>query len=129
MFEELKLRRGGSYVSLIDINQPGPIQMDGAYRDGPIIGRVRDDGLSDPGLPGGTLLFGRLWTGPGIKNQDGQESVIGRYTEAVLPDGRKVPVCIVLGGPEGRWYKEPSSTVDVAVLPRELPVSAVWNWP
>ena len=129
MFEELKLRRGGKYLSLIDINQPGPIQADGAYRDGPIIGRVRHDDTSSPGLPGGTLLFGRLWTGPGIKNQDGEESVIGRYTEAVLPDGRKVPVCIVLGGPEGRWYKEPGSTADVAVLPRELPVSAVWDWP
>jgi len=129
MFEELKLHRGGRYLALIDINQPGVIQDDGTYRDGPLVGRVRHIETSSPGLPGGTLLFGQLWTGPGIKNRMGEESVIGRYTEAVLPDGRKVPVCIVLGGPEGRWYKEPGSTVDVAVLPRELPVSAVWDWP
>ncbi len=129
MFEELKLHRGGSYLVLIDINQPGVIQDDGTYRDGPLVGRVRHLETSSPGLPGGTLLFGQLWTGPGIKNQIGEESVIGRYTHALLPDGRKVPVCIVLGGPDGRWYKEPGSTADVAVLPRELPVSAVWDWP
>ncbi len=129
MFEELKLDPGGKYLVLIDINQPGVIQDDGTYRDGPLVGRVRHDDTSGPGLPGGTLLFGQLWTGPGIKNRRGDESVIGRYTEAVLPNGRKVPVCIVLGGPDGRWYKEPGSTADVAVLPRELPVSAVWDWP
>ncbi|NMO13888.1 protein kinase [Pyxidicoccus fallax] len=42
------------------------------------------------GMPEGTILKGRLWTGTG--------ALVGRYYEAQLPDGRNVPVCMVLGG-------------------------------
>lgn len=82
---------------------------------------------SSPELPGGTLLYWRLWTGPGIQTREGEEAVLGRYTEALLPDGRKLPVCIVLGGPEGRWRKLPGSTPGAVRLPQKLPVSAVWR--
>ncbi|MCY1082622.1 serine/threonine protein kinase [Archangium lansingense] len=130
MFEELKLSRGQYIVAILDINQPGGSQEDGIYRNGPIVGRVVQQAYTDPALPGGTLLYGQLWTGPGIQDRDGLESVIGRYTQALLPDGRKVPVCIVLNTPAyGRWIKGPGSTSDTAVLPREVTMSAVLRWP
>jgi serine/threonine-protein kinase len=93
------------------------------------VGRVVQREGTAPQLPGGTLLYGRLWTGSGIQNRDGVEAVLGRYTEALLPDGRKLPVCIVLGGPDGRWRKLPGSKPEAVRLPKELPVAAVWRWP
>jgi serine/threonine-protein kinase len=54
---------------------------------------------------------------------------MGRYNLAVLPDGQKRPVCIVLGDKYGRVPKHESSKPGAAVLNRELPVSAVWRWP
>jgi serine/threonine-protein kinase len=129
MFEVLKLNEGMMLVAIVDINQPGDPNEDGTFRDGPIVGRVVQSDWSPPELPGGTLLYGRLWTGSGIQTQEGEEAVLGRYTEALLPDGRKLPVCIVLGGPEGRWRKLPGSTPGAVRLPRELLVSAVRRWP
>jgi len=129
MFEELKLTQGRYLVGILDIHQPGDGQDEGLYRDGPIVGRVVRHDYTDPALPDGTLLYGQLWTGPGIQDQHGQESVIGRYTQALLPDGRKVPVCIVVGGPDGRFPKEPGSKPGAAVLRREVSLAAVSNWP
>ncbi|WP_257461531.1 hypothetical protein [Archangium lipolyticum] len=86
----------------------------------------------DGNLPVGTLLHGRLWSGPGIYELEGDEkvpAVLGRYTLAVLPDGRKYPVCIVLGETDGRVAKVEGSKPGAAVLARELPVSPVWRWP
>ncbi|QRN97011.1 protein kinase [Archangium violaceum] len=128
-FEVLKLNEGMALQAIVDIDQPGDPNQEGSYRDGPIVGRVVQRDWSPPELPGGTLLYGKLWTGPGIQNRDGEQAVLGRYTEALLPDGRKLPVCIVLGGPEGRWRKLPGSKPGAVRLPRELPVAAVWRWP
>jgi serine/threonine-protein kinase len=117
--------------AIVDINQPG--DGTGVYTEGPVIGRItRGAG----GLPEGTLLHGRLWTGPGIYDMDhetGQvyldaEAVMGHYTLAILPDGRKYPVCIVIGNPDGRVEKLEGSKPGAAVMNRELPVSAVWRW-
>jgi len=47
-----------------------------------------------PFFPDGTILKGQLWTGTG--------ALVGRYHEAHLPDGRDVPVCLVLGTRTGR---------------------------
>ncbi|HEX5744669.1 MAG TPA: serine/threonine-protein kinase [Archangium sp.] len=129
MFEVLKLNEGMELQAIVDIHQPGGPWEDGTYRDGPIVGRVVQRDWSPPELPGGTLLYGRLWTGPGIQNRNGEEAVLGRYTEALLPDGRRLPVCIVLGGPEGRWHKLPGSEPGAVRLELELPVAAVWRWP
>ncbi|RKH41687.1 serine/threonine protein kinase, partial [Corallococcus sicarius] len=60
----------------------------GVFREGPVTGEVYTD--ERPQLPKGTLLYGYLWTG----NKD---RLLGRYTEARLPNGRTVPVCIELG--------------------------------
>jgi serine/threonine-protein kinase len=129
MTRELKLRRGSPLQAIVDINQPGDTSRQGIYQDGPVIGRITE---GDGNLPPGTLLHGRLWTGPGIYDRDGldaPEAVMGRYSEAVLPDGRKYPVCLVIGNPDGRVPKAEGSTPQEVRLPRELPVSAVWRWP
>ncbi|MCY1078278.1 hypothetical protein [Archangium lansingense] len=129
MFEVLKLNTGMRLQAIVDVNQPGDPTEEGIYRDGPIVSRVVQREGTSPQLPGGTLLYGKLWTGPGIQNWNGMEAVLGRYTEALLPDGRKLPVCIVLGGYEGRWRKLPGSKPGAVRLFRELPVAAVRRWP
>ncbi|WNG33251.1 hypothetical protein F0U61_06200 [Archangium violaceum] len=129
MFEVLKLNEGMRLEAIVDINQPGEPTEEGTYRDGPLVSLVVQRDWSPPELPGGTILYGRLWTGPGMQTRNGWEAVLGRYTEALLPDGRKLPVCIVLGGPEGRSRKLPGSTPGAVRLPRELPAAAVRRWP
>ncbi|HYO59549.1 hypothetical protein [Archangium sp.] len=137
MFQELKLDTISPLRAVVDINQPLPpddmlneTNAYGIYQDGPVIGRITE---GDGNLPEGTLLHGHLWTGPGIYESAGSvklPAVMGRYTQAVLPDGRKYPVCIVLGSWDGRVpKKEEGSKADAAVIGRELPVSVVERWP
>jgi serine/threonine-protein kinase len=125
MFEELQLEEGSLLKAIVDINQPGEQSDLGTYRDGPITGRItRTEGR----LPVGTLLKGWLWTGPGIYERK-REAVLARYTSAELPDGREVPVCIVLGGLDGRVPKVKGSTAEAVLLPRALPADPVRSWP
>ncbi|MCY1075186.1 serine/threonine protein kinase [Archangium lansingense] len=129
MFQELKVRTGSRLRAVVDMNQPGDMSEVGVYQDGPVIGRLVE---GDGNLPEGTLLHGRLWTGPGIYDVAAdveRPAVMGRYTLAELPDGRKYPVCFVLGDKFGRVPKHEGSKEGAAVLNRELPVSAVWRWP
>jgi serine/threonine-protein kinase len=72
------------------------------------------------GLPEGTLLSGYLWTSG--------EVAVGRYTEAQLPDGRTVPVCVVLGK-RGYFEKEEGSKPGAVRLPKTFPAYAVERWP
>jgi serine/threonine-protein kinase len=125
MFEEMQINEGSLLHAIVDINQPGEQSDLGTYRDGPITGRIT---RSEGRLPVGTLLKGWLWTGPGIYEDD-DEAVIGRYTVAQYADGREVPVCIALGGPDGRVPKVEGSTAEAVRLPRDLPVNAVKRWP
>ncbi|WP_375755622.1 serine/threonine protein kinase [Corallococcus exercitus] len=126
MFQRLKIRK--ELNAVVDINQPGDQSQLGTYQEGPVVGRIVAYAWTDPALPDGTLLYGRLWADPGVYDQ-GKEAAIVRYTEARLPDGSSYPVCIVLGGPDGRVPKQPGSKTGSAVLPRELPADAVWGWP
>lgn len=123
--EELHLLREG-YQVIIDINQPGKEQQEGIYRPGPIVSKVVKYSWTGP-LPEGTLLYGQLWT-EGL-TKFGQEAVLGRYTEALLPDGRRVPVCFVLGDLTGLTIKNPGSKPGEARLPREWSALAVERWP
>jgi serine/threonine-protein kinase len=129
MFEELRLRTAAGMRAHVDVNQPGYLGDPGTYREGPLTSLL----TYVPGgeLPVGTLLRGRLWAQPGIYTDSipPDEAVIVRYTEARFPDGREVPVCIVLGGPDGRVPKHKGSTDETVVLARELPVSVVDRWP
>ncbi len=129
MFDTLQIHVASDLVAIIDVHQPGNASETGVYRDGPVVGRLT---YVSGKLAVGTLLYGRLWTGPGVTviGDTSTEAVMARYTEALLPDGRKFPVCIVLGGPrEARWPKLPGSKPGAALLPREVPVSAVSFWP
>ena len=139
MSQELKIDSYSDLDAFIDINQPGLVDEAGVYQDGPVIGRIiRGDG----NLPEGTLLHGQLWTGPGIYEKASEKragiekpveikvpAVMGRYTLAILPDGRKFPVCIVLGNPDGLYAIEPGPKAGTFVLSRGVPVSAVERWP
>jgi serine/threonine-protein kinase len=129
MSEVLKVDEGSRLKAIIDVRQPGEQSEVGTYRDGDVVGQVVGYDWAAPGLPGGTLLYGQLWTGPGISFR-GEEAVVGRYTKAKLPDGRTLPVCIVLGLPDyGRVPKLPGSKPGAVRLPRQLSISAVYDWP
>lgn len=124
--EEMNLLNQGAYIVVVDINQPGKQQQEGVYRPGPIVSRVVKYSWTGP-LPEGTLLYGQLWT-EGL-TKEGQEAVLGRYSEALLPDGRRVPVCFVLGDLTGLTIKNPGSKPGEARLPREWSALAVRRWP
>jgi serine/threonine-protein kinase len=126
MFKELKLTTGSPLRAIVDVEQPGVVGEMGLYKEGPVVGRVTvGEGL----LVEGTLLYGTLWTGPGLTDDFGREAVIGRYTQALLPDRKKYPVCIALGGPDGRMPRLPGPKSGTVQLPRDAPVNAVWRWP
>lgn len=130
MFEVLKLTEGSDIQAIIDVGQPGREGEDGTYRDGPIVGQVQEFyGAEDPGLPRGTLLYGRLWTGPGILWR-GEAGVVARYTEARFPDGRTFPVCLTLGLPhEAGLFVLPGSKPGAVKLPRAFRIAPVYRWP
>jgi serine/threonine-protein kinase len=125
MWKELGVNPGSPLHAIVDIQQPGDQSQLGTYRDGPLEGRIT---VGEGGLPEGTVLRGQIWTGPGFFEYE-REAVVIRYTEARLPDGRTLPVCIVLGGPVGRVPKAPGSKPGVVKLPRALPANAVERWP
>jgi len=123
--EEMDLFKGAGYHVIIDIHQPGEPTERGTYRPGPIVSKVVKYSWTGP-LPEGTLLYGQLWT-EGL-TKEGQEAVLGRYTEALLPDGRRVPVCFVLGL-TGLTIKDSGSKPGEARLPREMSALPVRHWP
>jgi len=125
--ESLNIRERLIYKVVLDINQPGEQTQEGIYRTGPIISRVVKDSVSAPSLPVGTLLYGQLWT-EGLTRR-GRDAVYGRYTEALLPDGRRVPICFALWDEAGIFPKEPGSKPGEARLPRVLDVMALDRWP
>jgi eukaryotic-like serine/threonine-protein kinase len=56
--------------------------------------------------------------------------VLGRYTEALLPDGRRVPVCMTLGPDRsGLMVKNPGSKPGEARLDRRDFATVVEVWP
>jgi eukaryotic-like serine/threonine-protein kinase len=127
--EALELQTTSPLEAIIDINQPGETGDAGVYQDGPVISRITQGAGN---LPEGTLLHGQLWTGPGIDEVWGKTKrpgVMGRYTQAILPDGRKYPVCIVLGERDGRIGLAEGSKPGAFILSRNQIVSAVWRWP
>jgi serine/threonine-protein kinase len=123
--EEMNLLRE-EYRVIIDINQPGNGQQEGVYLEGKIISRVVRYGFTGP-LPDGTLLYGQLWTKGVMKY--GKPAVYGRYTEALLPDGSRIPVCFVLGDVTGTTTGNDGSKPGEIRLQREAGAGAVDRWP
>ncbi|RKH55814.1 serine/threonine protein kinase [Corallococcus aberystwythensis] len=117
----LKLRRDAKVTVTVDIRYPDRLDAAAdmlAVHDGDIIS-VQEEEYG--GLPKGTLLYGRLWTGG--------ERVMGRYTRAETPDGRTYPVCFVLGNDDGFWPLESGSKPGAALLPRTAGYTVVDAFP
>jgi serine/threonine-protein kinase len=119
---EMDLFRRDGYRVILDINQPGKNTDRGTYRPGPITSKV----VEGP-LPEGTLLYGHFWM-EGLTKY-GREAILGRYTEALLPDGRRVPVCIIPGDLSGLMVVGEGSKPGEAILPKEMSALAVEQWP
>jgi serine/threonine protein kinase len=128
--EALGVVRGAplDYEIIIDTSQPGTEHQEGTYRTGPVTSRVVRDTYTKHPLPDGTLLYGQLWTGPGILKYE-KEAAMGRYTEAALPDGRRFPVCFVLGDATGRTTWGEGSKPEAVKLPRTWRAMPVERWP
>ena len=121
---------GGAFAVILDPNQDGTPLDDGTYRPGPIISRYKNSftkGSIAEDLPDGTLFHGQLWT-EGL-TLGGAEAVYARYTEAVLPNGLRVPICMVFNEPNGLRKKNPGSKPGEAHLPRALYIIGVEWWP
>ena len=90
------------YVQL-DIHNQGDLNEYGDYRPGPIVSVIGSEDDAVNMLPLGTKLHGFMWTGG--------EKVQAYWTEAHLPDGQKLPVCLVLGWDErgGYWKDNPGA--------------------
>jgi serine/threonine protein kinase len=116
----------GAFLAIIDINQPGNEDQVGIYQAGPIVSRVVTEGLPSP-LPEGTLLYGQLWT-EGLTKW-GRAAVYGRYTEALLPDGRRIPVCFTPNDRTGLTAKDENSKPGQTRLRRMWSVLATELWP
>ncbi len=125
MFKELNLSTQSRLRATLDVNQPGAMSDTGLYRDGPLQGVIS---RGHNGLPEGTLLQGEIWTGPGIYEDD-MAAVMIRYSSARLPDGRTLPVCIIVGGEDGRLPMFEDSKPGAVKLQRDLPAYPVWSWP
>jgi eukaryotic-like serine/threonine-protein kinase len=113
--------RKDSYVHFYaDARQKGE-EDDGIFREGPVTGELAEDDRYGA-IPKGTLLSGYLWTG----NKD---KLLGRYTEARLPNGQRIPVCFELGieGDPGAPTL-PKSKPGEIVTDRELIGSWVNRW-
>jgi serine/threonine protein kinase len=126
--EELGVLRKSVEI-ILDINQPGEVGQLGSYHTGPIISRVVHlSRLTPPMLPEGTLLYGQLWT-EGLTKR-GQDAVYGRWTEALLPDGRRVPICFALGTDRtGLYTKREGSKPGQALMSRLTGAQSVDIWP
>ncbi|WP_223645553.1 serine/threonine-protein kinase [Corallococcus sp. EGB] len=121
MFDELFLTTRSSLNVTIDRSQPGDPGDDGVFQDGPVTGVVYKGTTGPRGIPKGTVLYGRLWTGDGT-------FLLARYTEARLPDGRTLPVCLAIGknGPQEAWA---GSKPGAVVYSRVQVAYVVERWP
>jgi eukaryotic-like serine/threonine-protein kinase len=122
--KQLRLDIGESGLLFLDVHQleskrGGEV---GVYKDGPIVSVFK--GSAQSTLPYGTLLKGTLWTYSGRKSRSGLDIAYGRYTEAETPDGKRYPICFILGDREG-VNQEKSSQPGAVLLPRTLPFTIV----
>jgi serine/threonine-protein kinase len=102
------------YVTL-DINRPGGVSEFDDFRAGPIVSVINKFDEVDL-LPLGTKLYGHMWTGG--------EKIQAYWTQAELPWGQKMPVCMVLGFDErGGYWKEPGTYPGAFKISRQAPMT------
>jgi len=83
---------------------------------GPIVSVIGSEADAHQWFPVGTKLYGFMWTG-------GKE-VQAHWTEAHLPDGQKLPVCLVLGWEErGGHFKKPGTQPGTFRIAKRAPVT------
>jgi serine/threonine protein kinase len=80
-------------------------------------------------LPKGTLLSGYVWTDTGLKDRNGVEHALIRFTSVTTPDGKTYPVCIVGFDDDGSTLKHAGSRHGVAVLQKFGYIFTVKDWP
>lgn len=121
--QRLGLTEGTSGLLVLDVRQPdtGTGEL-GRYQDGPITSVIKWDEKGI--LPSGSLLVGALKTYNKGKSMPDVDVTYGRYTEVRTPEGKRYPVCFLLGNPDGVPQFEASQPGAVA-LPRTLPFFAV----
>ena len=103
------------YVTL-DINRPGGASEFDDFRAGPIMSVIYDKEDAADLLPVGTKLYGHLWTGG--------EKIQAYWTQAELPWGQKMPVCMVLGFDErGGYWKEAGTYPGAFKISRQAPMT------
>jgi len=91
-----------NYVQL-NVHDMGDLNEYADHGAGPIVSAIGTEYDAVHWFPLGTKLYGHMWTG-------GKE-VQAYWTEAHLPDGQKLPVCLVLGWDErgGYWKDNPGA--------------------
>jgi len=95
----------------LDFHTEGAMDVYANFREGPLVSRL--DGYK---LPEGTKLHGFMWTGG--------EKVQAYWTEAELPDGQKMPVCMVLGYDQrGGYPKEQGMQPGTVSIPTAVPMT------
>lgn len=123
---EFGWKRGLDNAPLVEVDANHP---DGSGRvfvpvGSTIVSRVHD---VEGKAPKGTLLYGRVWV------DEKRGAVWGRWTEAELPGGRRVPVCLeiepdrqpyTLGGDYAQLGEQPGTVG----LPFHMQFFPVWVW-
>jgi serine/threonine-protein kinase len=114
--QSIGFRWGDAVEVLTDPQQGGPDRYGSSalVRSGPIISQVR--GSLNPGIPEGTLFYGRLYT-------EGK-NVYGRYDRARTPQGKTLPICFTVGDEDG-LAKSLGSKPGATLIPRAIPAIAV----
>jgi serine/threonine-protein kinase len=97
--KRLRLSPGTEGMLHGHFDQPGYSTEMTTYQEGPIVSRVHEFMEHPDGgdLPEGTLLYGWVWTRGG--------NAYGRYTRAKLPNGQELPLCIVLGARDWKYWR------------------------
>ena len=86
------------------------------FRAGPVVSVIGKPSDAIDLLPLGTKLYGHMWTGG--------EKVQTYWVRAELPDGQKMPVCMVLGFDEqGGYWKEPGTQPGTFSISRQAPMT------
>jgi serine/threonine-protein kinase len=101
----------------LHIHDQGEAQDYVNAQPGPLVSFIGSEWDAVSWFPLGTKLYGFMWTGG--------RDVQAYWTEAHLPDGQKLPVCLVLGVDErGGWSKQFAGTLPgTSRVPKRTPVT------
>ena len=101
------------------IHDQGELSEFANSQPGPIVSVIGSEWDADGWFPIGTKLYGFMWTG-------GEEKVQAYWTEAHLPDGQKLPVCLVLGYDErGGYWKRPGTQPGTFRISKRAPATVM----